>query len=133
MAMFAQTSRQLDLDIGTVTWRRTHAELGLGWQLPEAANDSYWQVSADADVLLGWLTASGNGFWQDYRQDAVEYGAGAGLRGERRLGAWALWLEGRTNLWAQRQRLVLTSSSSHTLLPRFDVLVTLGVSRLVVR
>ena len=133
VAAFTQTSRQLDLDQGTVSWRRTHAELGLGWQSRGAAGSSYWQASAEADILLGWLTASGSGFFHDHRQDAFEYGAGAGLRGERKLGAWAFWLEGRTNLWAQRQRAVLSNSSSMTTLPRFDVLVTLGASRLVVR
>jgi hypothetical protein len=133
VAAFTQTSRQRDLDSGTVSWRRTHGELGLGWQSRGAANGSYWQASADLDLLLGWLSASGSGFFQNDHQDAFEYGAGAGLRGERTLGAWALWLEGRANLWAQRQRTVLSNSSSTAELPRIDVLMTLGVSRLVVR
>jgi hypothetical protein len=133
VAALTQTSRQLDLVPGTVSWRRTHGELGLGWQSRGATDGSYWQASADADVLLGWLRASGHGYFQDTRQDAFEYGVGAGLRGERRLGAWALWLEGRTNLWAHPQRAVLSGSHSAARLPRLDVLVTLGISRLVVR
>ena len=133
VATLTQTSREVDLDQGTVSWRRTHAELGLGWQSRGVSSGSYWQASADADLLLGWLSASGSGFFQNDRQDAFEYGAGAGLRGDRKLGAWSLWLEGRANLWAQRQRAVLSNSSSIASLPRFDVLLTLGVSRLVVR
>jgi hypothetical protein len=133
VAALTHTSRQRDLDQGTVTWRRTHGELGLGWQSRGVAGGSYWQASADADLLLGWMSASGSGFFQNQRQDAFEYGAGAGLRGERKLGAWALWLEARANLWAQPQRATLSNSSSTTLLPRFDVLVTLGASILAVR
>jgi hypothetical protein len=132
-AAFAQTSRELDLADGSVAWRRTHAELGLGWQSRGAANASYWQASADADVLLGWLRASGHGYYQDQKQDAFEYGVGAGLRGERKLGAWALWLEGRASWWARPQRVFLWESPSSTLLPHFDVLVSLGASRLLVR
>jgi hypothetical protein len=132
-AAFTQTRRRRDLDSGTVSWRRTHGELGLGWQSRGTASGSYWQASADLDLLLGWLSASGSGFFQNDQQDAFEYGAGAGLRGERKLGAWALWLEGRANLWARRQRAVLSNSPSTAELPRFDVLVTLGVSRLIVR
>jgi hypothetical protein len=133
VAALTHTGRQRDLDQGTVTWRRTHGELGLGWQSRGAAGGAYFQASADADLLLGWLSASGSGFFQNNRQDAFEYGAGAALRGERKLGAWAVWLEARANLWAQPQRATLSNSSSTTLLPRFDVLVTLGASVLAVR
>jgi len=132
-AVSAQTSRQRNLDVGEVSWRRTHASLGLGWQLLGASTGSNWQASADAGVLLGWLTASGRGFAPDGRQDVFEYGVGAGLRGERRIGAWALWLEFRTNLWAQQQQAVLSGSPSDVALPRLDLLATLGVSRLVLR
>jgi hypothetical protein len=133
VALVAQTGRQRELENGEVSWRRTHAELGLGWQSRGATNGSYWQTSADAEVLLGWLRASGQGFSQNVRQDALEYGVGAGLRGERKHGAWAWWLEGRTTIWAQPQRAVLWGSEASASLPRLDVLLTLGVSRLLVR
>lgn len=133
VAVSAQTSRQRNLDMGQVTWRRTHASLGLGWQSLGASSGSLWQVSADAGVLLGWLTASGSGFAADDRQDVFEYGVGAGLRGKRRLGAWAAWLEFRTNVWARQQRAVLSGSPSDTALPRLDLLAILGVSRLILR
>jgi hypothetical protein len=83
--------------------------------------------------LLGWLRASGHGYEHDRDQDALEYGCGAGLRGERRHGAWAFWLEGRANLWPRPQRLTLWGSQASTVVPRFDALLTLGVSRLLVR
>ena len=129
VAALTQTARQLAFEGHDVTWRRTHAELGLGWQSHGAADGSFWQAAADLDGLLGWLTASGQGFFQDHRQDAFEYGVGLGARLERKLGAWALWVEARGNLWAQRQRAVLSGSTSSAELPRVDVLVTLGVSR----
>jgi len=132
-AVTAQTSRQRNLDIGQVSWRRTHASLGLGWQSLGAASGSFWQASADADVLLGWLTASGNGFAPSNRQDVFEYGVGAGLRGQRKIGGWTLWLEFRTDLWARQQRAVLSGSQSDAALPRLDLMATLGVSRLVFR
>jgi hypothetical protein len=133
LAAFAQTSRRLDLADGNVSWRRTHAELGLGWQSRGATHGSYWQASTDASLLLGWLQASGHGYYQNQRPDAFEYGMGAGLRGERRLGAWALWLEGRTTLWARPQRVVLQESPRNALLPRLDVLVIVGASHLLIR
>ena len=132
-AVIAQTSRQRNLDVGKVIWRRTLASLGLGWQSPGAASGSSWQGSADAGVLLGWLTASGGGFAPDSRQDTFEYGVGAGLRAGRKFGAWALWLECRTNFWAEQQRAVLSDSPSNAVLPRLDILVTLGASGLVLR
>lgn len=133
VAALTQTSRQLDLEPGTVDWRRSHAELGLGWQTRGVADGSYWQVSADADVLLGWLRASGHGYSENTHEDALEYGVGAGLRGEHKLGDWAVWLEARMSAWAKPQRAVLLDSPSAARLPRFDLGVSLGVSRLVVR
>jgi hypothetical protein len=134
-AGMGQTSRQRGLEPGQVIWRRSYASLGLGWQTLGASSGSFWRASADAGLLLGWLTASGSGFAPNQRSDAFEYGAGLGLRGHRKMGAWALWLECRTSIWAQRQRAVLSSSPSSPTaeLPRFDVLVTLGVGRLVLR
>ncbi len=132
-AAYAQTTHELELADGRVTWRRTCGALGLGWQSRGAAQGSYWQASADADLLLGWLRASGHGYYQDRRQDAFEYGVGAGVRGERKAGAWALWLEARAHGWARPQRVFLWESPSSTRLPRFDVLVNLGVSRRLVR
>jgi hypothetical protein len=133
VAASTQTSRQLDLDPGSVSWRRTHGALGLGWQSRGAVGGSYWQLSADADLLLGWLSAQGDGFFQNQGEDTFEYGAGAGLRLERKRGAWAFWLEGRTDFWGRRQRAVLSNSTSTEFLPRYDLLLTLGVSRLAVR
>ena len=131
VAAFTQTIRQLDLDRGNVSWRRSHGELGLAWQSRGAVGASYWQASAEADLLLGWLSAKGNGFFENQGQDAFEWGAGVGLRGERKRGAWAFWLEGRANLWPQRERAVLSNSSSTVPLPRLDVLLAVGLSRAV--
>jgi hypothetical protein len=134
-AGMGHTRRQRSLEPGEVVWRRTYASLGLGWQTLGAPSGSFWQASADAGLLLGWLTASGSGFAPNQRSDAFEYGAGLGLRGLRKMGAWALWLECRTSIWARGQRAVLSSSPSSPTaeLPRFDVLVTIGVGRLVLR
>ena len=132
-AVIAQTGRQRNLDRGEVTWRRTHASLGLGWQSIETSSGSFWQASADAGLLLGWLTASGSGFAPNDRQDVFEYGVGAGLRGKRRMGTWAVWLEFRTNVWARQQHAVLSGSRSDAALPRLDLFANLGVSRLILR
>lgn len=133
LAAATQTLRQRALDEQQLAWRRSHAELGLGWRAHGAGARSFWQVSADADVLLGWLSASGQGFFQDHSASALEYGAGAGLRAERRLGRWSLWLEARGVLWAQGQQAVLQGSSATVPLPRFDVSVSLGASGLAFR
>jgi hypothetical protein len=122
--------RQKALDSHQVNWRRTHGELGLGWQSRGQSDGDFWQLSADADALLGWLSAEGQDFFQDHRQDVFEVGVGLGLRGARKVGGWTFWLEARGNLWAQGQRAVLSGSNSNAELRRFDVLATLGASRL---
>jgi hypothetical protein len=133
-ALTAQTTRQVDLGDGYATWRRTHGSLGLGWQAPRPQPWSYWQFSGDVDLLLGWLTASGHEYQQPTHKTVFEYGLGAGLRGQRNLDGWALWLEARASLWPTSERVVLSDSSSDTrLLPKLDVLLSFGVSILALR
>ena len=132
-AMTGQTTRQVNLDPGDGVWRRTYGSLGLGWQARRPASHSTWQVSADLGLLLGWLTASGRGFTPNSQETAFELGASAGLRGQRRLGYWALWLEARANFWPNPERTVLTGAPAEVQLPKFDVLATFGVSRLGLR
>jgi hypothetical protein len=124
LAAVAQTSRDRALGPGQVSWRRTHFALGLGRQMPAGKP---WQVSVDGDLLLGWVSAAGSGFAPDDRETAFEYGVGVGVRGQRNLGAWTLWLECRGNLWPRPQRAAL-SDSENTVLPRFDVQALVGVS-----
>ena len=132
-AMTGQTTRQVNMDPGDGVWRRTYGSLGLGWQARRPASHSTWQASANLGLLLGWLTASGRGFTRNSQETAFELGASAGLRGQRRLGNWALWLEARANFWPNSERTVLTGASSEAQLPKFDVLASFGVSRLVLR
>jgi hypothetical protein len=134
LAMTGQTTRQVDLDPGHATWRRTHGSVGLGWQTARPHPGSTWQFSADLDVLLGWLTASGHEYKQPARRTVFEYGLGAGLRGQRNLGRLALWLEARANFWPTPERIVLTDANADSrLLPKLDILVSLGVSILTLR
>jgi hypothetical protein len=137
--MTAQTTRQVDLgggyeDGGYATWRRTHGSLGLGWQTPRPQPGSYWQFSGDVDLLLGWLTATGHEYSQPTHKTVFEYGLGAGLRGQRNLDGWALWLEARANFWPTPERVVRTDANAKTqLLPKLDVLLSFGVSILALR
>lgn len=133
VAVVGQTGRQRGLEPGSVSWRRAHASLGLGWQFVGASATSMWQASADGELLLGWLRASGEGFTPGRDQDAFEVGVGAGLRTGVRFGPWSLWLECRGNLWPETQRATLQGSSQSTTLPSFDLLATVGLSRLVLR
>lgn len=133
-SMNGQTARQIDLTPGDATWRRTYGSLGLGWQARRPDLGSYWQVSTDVDLLLGWLTASGRGFSRNEKKTVFEYGFGAGLRGQRTLGGWALWVEARANLWPAPERATFTGVlESTTQLPKFDVLASLGLSLLTLR
>ncbi len=127
LAAVAQTSRDGILGPGQVNWRRTHVSLGLGWTMPAGRP---WQVSADAGFLLGWLSATGRGFAPNDQQATFEYGAGVGVRGQRTVGGWALWLECRSNVWPRPQRAIL-SDSQYTTLPRFDIQAVVGVSRAI--
>lgn len=133
-SMSGQTTRQIELAPGDATWRRTYGSLGLGWQARRPDSGSYWQFSTDVDLLLGALTASGRGFSPSTRETVFEYGFGAGLRGQRNLGGWALWVEARANLWPAPERAALTGGSDATTqLPKFDVLASLGISLLTLR
>lgn len=132
--MTGQTTRRVDLSPGYATWRRTYGTLGLGWQLQPPHPGSYWQFSADVDLLLGWLTVSGHDYSSPMQKTVFEYGLGAGLRGQRNLGRWALWLEARANFWPTPERVVLTDATADTrLLPKLEILASLGVSILALR
>ncbi len=133
VAMTGQTTRQLDLGPGEVIWRRGYGALGLGWQARQPKPGSYWQMAMDVDVLLGWLTAEGRGFWPNSRKTVFEYGFAAGVRGQRRFAGWALWLEARANLWPAPERAILKGVDSSAQLDKFDVLLNLGVSLLTLR
>jgi hypothetical protein len=133
MAMTGQTTRQIGLDRGEVVWRRSHGALGLGWQTRRPNPGSYWQVSTDVDVLLGWLTASGRGFLPNSQKTVFEYGFGASLRGQRNFAGWALWLEARANLWPAPEQATLAGANSTAQLPKLDVLLSFGVSLLTLR
>lgn len=135
-AAVAQSDRDLDLSPGRVVWRRTYASLGPGWTtlgMPSGWLGASWLASADAGILLGWLSAAGSGFALNRQQDAFEYGVAAGVRGQRRWGAWKLWLEGRASILVSRERVVLDNSSLSAQLPRYDLVAVLGLSRLVFR
>jgi hypothetical protein len=117
-----------------MTTAGTYASLGLGWQARRPDLGSYWQFSTDVALLLGGLTAVGRGFSSDARETVFEYGLGAGLRGQRSLGGWALWIEARANLWPAPERAALTGALDSTAQPlKFDVLASLGISLLALR
>lgn len=135
VAVAGQTHRESHLDPGSVSWRRTHGSLGLGWKsATTSASVPRWQASVDGGFQVAWLSVSGQGFAPGRHQDVVEFGAGAALRGERVFGAWSVWLEARASGWPRAQRAVVSDSALPTVqLPRYDVAATLGFSRLVFR
>jgi hypothetical protein len=87
----------------------------------------------DAGPILGWATLAGQGYADNRTQSSLEYGAGGGLRVERVLGRFALWLEGRTTVWSERQKATLTGSPQSEGLPIADVMLSAGGSVSYVR
>jgi hypothetical protein len=80
-----------------------------------------WRFSADAGPLLGWATLGGHGYDENRKQSVFEYGVGSGLRIERGLGRFAVWLEWRTTAWTRSQRAELTGSTLRETLCRLKV------------
>jgi hypothetical protein len=124
LAATSETSRQRNLASGDVHWK--HSALTAALRLRSLG--PRWRVSVDAGPILGWATLAGQGYAEDRTQSSLEYGVGAGLRVERVLGRFALWLEGRTTVWSERQKATLTGSSQSEGLPIADVMVSAGGS-----
>jgi hypothetical protein len=129
LAALMQTSRQQALDLGQVNWRHTGAFVGLGWR----SLGPRWRFAADAGPVLGWATVAGQGFTPSKAKRAFEYGAGGAIRAQRHVGAWAIWVEWQTTAWVENQQAFLTGSPNRADLPRFDMMLSLGGSREVVR
>jgi hypothetical protein len=129
LAGATETARQRNLDLGEVSWKHTTIAAGLVLRSPGAR----WHFSVDTGPSLGWATLAGHGYAQDKTQSVFEYGLAAGLRVERELGRFAVWLEWRTNFWPKRQQAMLTGSTAREDLSRFDMMASLGVSVLHLR
>ena len=129
LAAMMQTSRQRSLDPGQVNWRHTGAFVGLGWR----SLGPRWSFAADAGPVLGWATVAGQGFTPSRGKSVFEYGVGGGIRAQRSLGAWAIWVEWQTTGWVENQQAVLSGSSNRVDLPGFDMMISLGGSREVIR
>jgi hypothetical protein len=76
---------------------------------------------------------AGQGFTPSKAKSAFEYGAGGAIRALRHIGAWAIWVEWQTTGWVENQQAFLTGSTNRVDLPRFDMMLSLGASREVVR
>jgi hypothetical protein len=120
----AQTNRRKTLDVGEVRWNHTTIAAGL---VLRSLGPS-WHYSIDAGPAAGWVTLAGHGYAPDRTESVFEYGLAGGLRAERALGRFAVWLDLRTTLWAESQQAVLTGSSNRGNLPRIDIWASLGVS-----
>lgn len=132
VAVVGQTNRDRNLEPGSVAWRRTLGALGLGWKSDAAlAAAPRWQASVNGGLRVGWLSVTGQGFAPGRSQDIFELGADVGLRAERVFGAWSVWIDGRVCWWPRAQRAVVADSASLSVeLPRYDLVATLGFSRL---
>lgn len=124
LAASGETSRDQKLEGGQVSWQRASATLGL---MLRTLGDQ-WHFSLDAGPTVGFVSLTGHGYAEDRHARLFEYGVGTGVRVERSWGRLALWLEFRSELWAQRQQAVLAGGSSSLTLPALDVMVRLGAS-----
>jgi hypothetical protein len=129
LAGATETARQRKLDLGEVGWKHTTIAAGLVLRTLGAR----WHFSVDAGPVLGWATLAGHGYAQDKTQSVFEYGLAAGVRVQREMGRFAVWLDWRTNLWPKRQQAMLTGSTARENLSKFDMMASLGVSVLHLR
>jgi hypothetical protein len=124
LAVSGETARDQKLEGGQVSWQHTSASLGV---MLRTLGDQ-WHFSLDAGPTVGLVSLAGHGYAEDRHARHFEYGAGAGVRIERDGGRFALWLECRSELWAERQEAVLAGASSGSSLSALDVMVRLGAS-----
>ncbi len=129
LAGMMQAGRERSLYPGQINWRHTGVFVGLGWR----SLGPRWSFAADAGPVLGWATVVGEGFTPSRGPSAFEYGAGGAIRVWRNIGAWAIWVGGQTVGWVENQQAVLQGSSNHVDLPGFDMMISLGASREVIR
>jgi hypothetical protein len=122
-----ETARRLDLPPGGVDWSHTTFAAGLVVR----SLHPRWALAFDAGPVMGWATLAGSGFTTVRApQRSFEYGATGGLRAGRRVGRMAVWLEGRTRLWAQGLQARVTGGSTGDV-PLWELAASLGMSVLI--
>lgn len=127
LALTGTGDRTLTLGDGHVRWRRVAAALGPQFRVASAT--SRWALDLHAEAVAAWLTASGDGFATDRRDNAFDPGAGAGGRVLRfAKGPVVPWLELSAAGWPRRQTAYATPGATSVVLPRFEATLALGLS-----
>ena len=127
LALTVPATRDLPLGSGVVRWRRLSAAAGpVGRWL---SSTTRWALDVHGEALVGWVTATGEGFASDRGGSGLDAGLGAGIRliwlGTRRA---APWLELGGTGWLRRQDAYATPDGRAVELPRVELGLALGLS-----
>ncbi|HEY5448715.1 MAG TPA: hypothetical protein VIQ54_08185 [Polyangia bacterium] len=120
------TERDVPLGTRRVFWRRLAA--GLGPDVRLAPGSAPIAVDLHAEVLVGSLSARGEGFTFNLNDTSVDPGVGAGARIAFGSRAVAPWLDLSLGGWLREQRAVSTPDQASVSLPRFEAAVAVGLS-----
>lgn len=124
LAVQAVTERTLDLQAGTVHWRRMMLALGPQLRFKRPGRGPF--VDLHVEAAGAWVSASGSGFATNHSDSSADLGLGAGVRlvlGGRSL---APWVDLSACGWLRHQ-LASTNDASVTL-PRIEGTLALGLS-----
>jgi hypothetical protein len=119
--------REMAVGSGRSRWWRPVLALGLHLPITEGT----WALATDAGPALGLLIVSGSGFDHNHVDQALSWGASAGLRLAHQRGRAAYWAELRAWLWPGTQNVredVRGSAPRLTALPLIEGHLGLGVS-----
>lgn len=115
----------LPLGPGQAAWTRPSLSVGAGYRLTR----SRWTFDVHADAVAALLVVNGKGFTVTRQQYDFDPGLGGGVRAAVHVGATALFLGARAVGWLREQRVFVDGLAAAAVLPRYEVLLTLGLGR----
>jgi hypothetical protein len=122
LSLFGTDTREQPLGFGAMSWSRVALAAGTTYRF-----GTTWQLDLQADAVVALLVLRG-GSGTDSSAFNVDPGLRAGLRGMRRWGHLAAFLEAGVVGWLRSQQVKASGSADSVELPRVEVLLAAGVA-----
>jgi hypothetical protein len=120
----ATTGREVDVGVGTATWRRWEITAGPSYQWPLGD----WRLAASVGFSAGWLSAEGQGFAANQTSSRFSPGAAGLVRVARAPGAWSPWFAVGASVAFFNQPLSVVGSADRRDLHAVTIDALLGIS-----
>jgi hypothetical protein len=122
ISVFGTDVREDRLGFGLIAWSRVALAAGAAYRF-----GTTWQLELQADAIAALLVLHGSGTAGSNAFN-LDPGLRAGLRGMRRLGQVAIFIETAVVGWLRSQRVNADGASDTLEVPRFEVLLAAGVA-----